>query len=73
VFAKKLTGHTVAGDSVDSGWTSTCRGGSSPVGSSSSISVISVPFEVTGEGPTISLGLNALDVAGEVLRSSEFG
>lgn len=26
---------------------------------SSSISVVSVPFEVTGDGPTISLGLGA--------------
>ena len=33
---------------------------------SSSISVPSVPFEVTGDGPTISLGLKAFRPPGEI-------
>jgi hypothetical protein len=52
-------GLTVARESEDS---ETCGGvglSSRPISSeaSSSISVVSVPFDVTGDGPTISLGL----------------
>lgn len=40
---------------------------------SSSISVVSVPFEVTGEGPTMSLGLS-IEVAGFAgIRLAELG
>lgn len=49
-----------------------CSTSTSPL-SSSSISVVSVPFEVTGEGPTMSLGLKALGTAGDDLRSIEWG
>ena len=50
--------HTAACESVDPG----SLGGVGPSssissGTSSSISVVSVPFEVTGDGPTISIGL----------------
>jgi hypothetical protein len=76
---ERRTRLTVAGDSVVSGWACcvwcicfVCCTSVSPL-SSSSISVVSVPFEVTGEGPTISLGLKALDAAGDALRSTEFG
>lgn len=41
---------------------------------SSSISVASVPFEVTGEGPTMSFGLDiVLLPTGEGPRSNELG
>lgn len=40
---------------------------------SSSISVVSVPFDVTGDGPTISLGLAIVAPLGESPLSIEFG
>ena len=44
---------------------------STPSVASSSISVVAVPFEVTGDGPTMSLGLGA--TAGESPPSIELG
>jgi hypothetical protein len=40
---------------------------------SSSISVVSVPFDVTGDGPTISLGLAIVALFGESPPSIGFG
>ena len=40
---------------------------------SSSISVVSVPFDVTGDGPTISLGLVICILLGESPPSIEVG
>lgn len=40
---------------------------------SSSISVVSVPFDVTGDGPTISLGLVICALLGERPSSMGFG
>lgn len=39
---------------------------------SSSISVVSVPFDVTGEGPTMSLGLK-ICIEFDDIRLTEFG
>jgi hypothetical protein len=44
---------------------------STPSAASSSISVVAVPLEVTGDGPTMSLGLGA--TAGESPPSIELG
>lgn len=44
---------------------------STPSVASSSMSVVTVPFEVTGDGPTMSLGLGA--TAGESPPSIELG
>lgn len=66
--------HTVDCESEDPG----ILGGvvtPSPTSSaaSSSISVVSVPFEVTGDGPTISLGLAICALLGESPSSIGLG
>lgn len=72
-FALELIEHTVDRESVDSAWVTGDRSPSKTSSViSSSISVVSVPFDVTGDGPTISLGLSTFDPAGET-PSIEFG
>ncbi|SRR6266536_1866320 len=66
--------HTVACESADPGRMGGVGLSSSKFSvTSSSISVVSVPFEVTGDGPTISFGLVIWMPLGEGPPSIEFG
>ena len=68
----QLATHTVACESAADGDLDGIAICTSSAGSSS-ISVVSVPFDVTGDGPTISLGLASIAPFGESPPSIEWG